>query len=421
MPAETTGLRPSTIDQRLAAAGLPPLPRRVWLEIDEEALASNLGVIRDLVGPAVTINAVVKADAYGHGLLPVARVFEKAGADRLCVASIDEALAVRGAGVNLPILILFPIPPAEAARAAQARFEVVAAEESSTLALLGAWSSQRASDAQLPVHLEVETGLGRGGLAPDAVAGLARRIVDPQQAQLAGLWTHLARSDNEAASAAQVAAFERATEAIRNAGLAVPKRHMSATGGVFGASAPIYDGVRVGLALYGLLPTDFPIAEQARAAAARLRPVMALKCRALRIERVAAGTAVSYGGLWVAQRESLIATLPVGYGDGLARAYSPGAQATVGGTKVSLVGSVAMDAVMADVTDVPRVSLEDEFILLGIQDGIGIVTSELARVRNTIPWEVVTSMAHRLPRVYHAGSVLLGLRTMAGESRASPT
>ena len=132
-----------------------------------------------------------------------------------------------------------------------------------------------------------------------------------------------------------------------------------------------------------------------------------------------AGTPVSYGGLWVSQRESRIATLPIGYGDGWLRAYAPLAGALVRGVRVPLVGSVAMDAVMADVTDVPGVGLDDEFVLIGAQNGAQIVTNELARVRNTIPWEIVASMAYRLPRVYHAGSVLKGLRTLAGEARSS--
>jgi alanine racemase len=138
----------------------------------------------------------------------------------------------------------------------------------------------------------------------------------------------------------------------------------------------------------------------------------------LRVETVAAGTRVGYGGTWIAPRESVIATLPVGYGDGWARAYSPGAQALVRGARVPLVGTVAMDAVMVDVTDIPGVGVNDEFVLIGRQGREFIGVAELARLRNTIPWEVVTSMSFRLPRVYHAASVLMGLRTLAGEMMA---
>jgi alanine racemase len=408
----------TSIEARLAAGGLPPLPRRVWAEIDEEALAGNVAAVRELIGPRVELNAVIKADAYGHGLIPVGRVFEQAGADRLCVASIDEATALRGAGIALPILILFQIPPGDAARAARERFEIVAADHATTLTSLDAWASNRSpDDGDLLVHLEVETGLTRGGFKPRDVAPVAQVIASTPGVRLAGLWSHLARSEDFAATEAQVARFEAASQALRDAGLSVPPRHLAATGGLFAGQVSHYEGVRIGLGLYGLTPDGFPVGQSARSAVGRLQPAMAVKCRALRVESFPAGTPVSYGGLWTTSRQSRIATLPIGYGDGWTRAYSPLAGALVRGQRVALVGSVAMDAVMADVTDVADVDTEDEFVLIGAQEGREIVTNELARVRTTIPWEVVTSMAYRLPRVYHAGPVLKGLRTLAGEAR----
>ncbi len=407
-----------SIDERLAAAGLPPLPRSVWAEIDEDALAGNLAAVRELIGPHIELNAVVKADAYGHGLVPVGRVFEQAGADRLCVAGIDEATALRNAGISVPILILFPIPAVDAAHAARARFEIVTADGPTTIATLDAWTSQRTdNDPELLIHLEVETGLARGGLQPDKVAALASRIASIPGARIAGLWSHLARSEDRAATEAQAEAFERATELVKAAGLPVPPRHLAATGGLFAGQIDLYDGVRVGLGLYGLMPDDFPVGAHQMSAVAKLKPAMSVKCRPLRVESFPAGTPVSYGGLWTTARPSRIATLPIGYGDGWTRAYSPLAGALVRGQRVPLVGSVAMDAVMADVTDVGDVGTEDEFVLIGAQAGSQIVTNELARVRTTIPWEIVTSMAYRLPRVYHRGPVLKGLRTLAGEAR----
>lgn len=406
-----------SIDERLAAAGLPPLPRRVWAEIDEDALAGNLAAVRELIGPHVELSAVVKADAYGHGLIPVGRVFEAAGADRLCVAGIDEATALRSAGIELPILILFPIPAADVARAARDRFEIVASDASTTAATLAAWREMVPPGVQLSVHLEVETGLARGGFKPDAVADTARQVNATPGVRLAGLWSHLARSEDPAATDAQVASFEAASDAVLDAGLELPPRHLSATGGLFAGRAPLYEGVRIGLGLYGLMPDEFPVGASQESAVAKLRPVMAVKCRPLRVETFKAGTPVSYGGLWTTARESRIATLPIGYGDGWVRAYSPLATALVRGVKVPLVGSIAMDAVMADVTEVGDVGLDDEMVLIGTQEGSEIVTNELARLRTTIPWEIVTSMSHRLPRVYHAGSVLKGLRTLSGEAR----
>jgi alanine racemase len=407
----------TSIDERLAAAGLPPLPRRVWAEIDEDALAGNLAAVRELIGPRVELSAVIKADAYGHGLVPAGRVFERAGADRLCVAGIDEATTLRSAGISLPIMILFPISAAEVARAAAERFEIVASDASTTAATLAAWRETRPSGAELTVHLEVETGLARGGFKPGAAADAARLITTAPGVRLGTLWSHLARSEDPAATDAQVDLFEAASNAIRDAGMELPPRHLSATGGLFAGRAPLYEGVRIGLGLYGLMPDGFPVGSGQKSAVAKLRPAMAVKCRPVRVEDFPKGTPVSYGGLWTTDRPSRIATLPIGYGDGWVRAYSPGATALVRGVKVRLVGSIAMDAVMADVTEVGDVGLDDEVVLIGAQEGSEIVTNELARVRTTIPWEIVTSMAYRLPRVYHAGPVLKGLRTLAGEAR----
>lgn len=400
-----------TVSERLVAAGLPPLPRNAWLEIDLNALSDNVAVFRELIGPNVTLSAVVKADAYGHGILQVARALGNAGVDRLCVASVDEAFALRSGGVETDILLLYPIPPELVDEAARQRLELT----------MGA---QEPTDGRAPVdrnasrvEIEVETGLARNGFKPEAVAATITRVRDtPTIAGPGALWTHLASPEDEAATAAQVAQFERAVELAREAGqLDGLTRHIAATGGLLTGRAPLYEGVRIGLGIYGLVPNDLPIPEHIKAFAQRLRPVMALKCTPLRVESFPAGTAVGYGGTWVAQRESIIATLPVGYGDGFARAYSPGAQVLVRGNRVPLIGTVAMDAVMADVTDVDGVNVHDEFVLIGDQGSESITANELARLGNTIPWEVVTSMSFRLPRVYHAGSVLMGLRTLAGE------
>lgn len=406
----------TSIDERLAAAGLPPLPRRVWAEIDEDALTNNVGVFRELVGPGVELSAVVKADAYGHGLLPVARVFTAAGVDRLCVASLDEALALRAAGIEADILVLFKIPPHGLADAARHSIHISVTDIGTVEAL-----ERPIEDGEDPVmtEVEVDTGLTRGGFKPEVLATVLRRVRKSARALgPVAVWTHIASPEDDVATQAQVGAFERAIELARAAGEFVGMTgHAAATGALLTGRVPIYDGVRVGLGLYGLTPLDLPMAPDRRASAEKLRPAMAIKCLPIRVEDVAKGTPVSYGGLWKADRPSRIATLPIGYGDGWARAYSPLAGALVRGVKVPLVGSIAMDAVMADVTDVGDVGLDDEFVLIGAQGGSEIVTNELARVRTTIPWEIVTSMAYRLPRVYHAGPVLKGLRTLAGEAR----
>ena len=404
------------IEERLARAGLPPLPRLAWLEIDTGALTENFRAVRGLVPPSTGVAAVVKSDGYGHGIEVTARTFAAAGADLLCVATLDEGVLLRAAGVEGRICVLFAVPPPQVAEAAEARLELVAGDADALQETLSFWRSRRAA-GELVLHLEIETGLERAGVDPSQAAACARSIVETPAVRLAGIWSHLASSHDPATSGHQVERFEAAVAGLERAGLRVPPRHLAATGGLF-AARPAYDLVRPGLALYGELPDRFPVAPPAAAAAAALRPAMALKARPLRLEEVPAGTAVGYGGLWRAERPSVVATLPVGYGDGWSRSYSPRASALVRGRRVPLVGSVAMDAIVADVTDVPGVSTADEFVLLGSQGDERITAGELARLRNTISWEVLSSMAWRLTRVYHAPAGPSGLRTLGGERLA---
>jgi alanine racemase len=408
----------------LRAAGLPALPRAAWLEVDTEALAANLRTVAELAGPGVGVAAVVKADGYGHGLEVAARTFAAAGAALLCVATLDEGLRLRQAGIAHPVAILFTIPPERVGEAVSAELELVAADLSHAQELLRRWAEQPDGQGrgELRLHLEIETGLARAGVPPGSAGGLARAIAQAPGAALVSVWSHLASSHDPAASAEQVARFETAVKGITEAGLPRPPRHIAASGALFGATAPAYEVVRPGISLYGELTEGFPVVAGAVDAMRRLRPALALKARPVRIERVSAGTGVGYGSLWRAPGDAIIATLPVGYGDGYARAYGQGseaegaAQVLLRGRRVPLVGSVAMDAVSVDVTEIPDVRADDEFVLLGAQGADHITAAELARLRTTIPYEVLASMATRLPRVYHASAGLLGLRTLEGET-----
>ena len=363
--------------------------------------------------------AVIKADGYGHGMEVVARTFAAAGAEMLCVASLDEAFRLRSVGIETPLLVLYSVPPESVVSAAAAGVELVAAEASVLRETLVAWRSSGppSGGPELRLHLEVETGLARAGFRPAAVVDAARAIAATPATRLAGLWTHLASSHDPVVSGAQALRFAAAEAALVAAGLPVPPRHRAASGALFAASAPFDEMVRPGLALYGELPEGFPVAPDRAAAAAALRPAMTLKARPLRVERLEPGETVGYAGLWTAGRPSMVASLPVGYGDGWVRGYA-GAEALVRGRRVPLVGSVAMDAVAADVTEVPGVGLDDEFVLLGRQGEAVITAADLARLRNTIAWEVLAAMAYRLPRVYHSAAGLSGHRTLAGEALA---
>jgi alanine racemase len=400
------------IERRLAAAGLPALPRTAWLEIDLEALGANLALLRELAGPGVPVRPVVKADAYGHGSVPVARALEAAGADGFCVAAFDEAMELREGGVQGPILVLYPVPVACVAESAARGIALAAGEAGWLREVVEAAAGTQG--APLALELEVETGLGRGGFDAAGLLDAARLVERSPGVTLAGLWTHFQAVEDAAITADQIARFESATAAVAAAGITLPPRHTAASAGLMDGDLAAYDSVRPGLSIYGLVPDELDSSAVPAAVMAGLRPVMALYARPVRVMDLPAGWGVSYGPTFRTARPSRIATLPLGYGDGWSRRLSNRAEALVRGARVPLVGNVAMDAVMADVTDVPGppVDTADEFVLLGASGEARITVTDLARERTTNSWEVVTTMARRLPRVYHAAARPSGLRTL---------
>jgi alanine racemase len=402
-------------------AGLPALPRTAWLEIDLGALVDNFGILGELAGPGVGIHPVVKANAYGHGAVEVARALEGAGAAGFCVAAADEALQLRAAGIRAPILVLYPVPPAIVPELAGRRVAVTAGDLELLRAVASTGGGTSASGGAVPltegrprlrIHLEVETGLGRGGFFGSDLGTAARIVADDPGLRLAGLWTHLQAPEDLPRTRAQLERFDAASALLRDAGHRLPARHVAASGGLLLGNAAALDGVRPGLSIYGLIPdelldTDVP-------GRSSLRPVLSLHARPVRVVDLPAGWGIGYGPTFVTSRPSRIATLPLGYGDGWPRSLSNRASALVRGHRAPIVGNVAMDAVMVDVTDVPGapVSVADEFVLLGRQGDDQIAAADLARARQTNSWEVVTSMAARLPRVYHAPSGAQGLQTL---------
>jgi alanine racemase len=396
------------------------MPRLAWLELDLDALAHNVATLRTL-GGGVPVHPVVKADAYGHGAVPIAHALASGGIDGLCVATMDEALQLRDAGIAVPIRVLYAIPPALAGEAVERDITVAAGDRGSLDELLTAARVGGASaDRPLRVELEVETGLGRGGVSPGEVAPIAEIIERSGVARLVGIWTHLQASDDEAITARQLERFEQASGRLTDAGLDTSggigsARHVAASGGLL-TGVPGYSGVRPGLSIYGIVPDELAGRAYRAPDAGGFRPVMSLHARPVRVIDLPPGHGVSYGPTFTTSRPSRIATLPLGYGDGYARAFANRAEALVRGHRVPLVGSITMDAVMADVTDVqgPPVGPDDEFVLLGTQGDERITVEDLAQLRTTNTWEVVTQMSGRLPRVYHAAAGEIGLRTLTG-------
>jgi alanine racemase len=369
--------------------------RGAWLEIDLGAIRHNIALIRSVVGDAA-VAQVVKAEAYGHGMVPVSRAIEPV-VEALCVATLDEAIALRP-HVATRIIMLYPVPHPAVPEALAIEVELPVMSAADFEAIAAAVPEGR---APVRIHLGVETGMGRGGLQPENVVAVAAAAQADPRFELAGLWSHLHSPEDPPTSDGQLLRFDIATTALREARLPVPPRHAAASGGIFTGDEPALDFVRPGVASYGVLDESLPIAPDARSAASSLRPAMSLKARPIAFSRVPAGGTVGYGGTWTAARPSRIAVLPVGYGDGYLRSSQPGAEVLVRGRRLPLVGRVSMDAVTVDVTDLPGLDYSEEFVLLGTQGSETISAGELARRRNTIPWEVLTSMAGRLARVYH--------------------
>ena len=434
--AGAAGTRLLATRQPLIAAGpggaLPPLPKSAWLEIDLDALLANVRLMRDLLPDGVRVEPVIKADAYGHGAVAVARALIADGIKSVGVATYDEALELRQAGIDVPIVILFPIPAELAPNALAHCMSITVGDQlllSRTLAALDAAPGPAAggvpagaSDRRLAIHLEVETGLGRGGAHPEDVAGIAAQIEANPRARLAGLWSHLQAADSAPITSRQDARFAAAAGLLEDAGVSLPARHLAASGGVLAATAGTYDVVRVGLAQYGIVPDGLTVSAAHSAAAAQLKPVMALRARPVRVAWLEAGAGVSYGPTFTTTRRSCIATLPLGYADGFPRSLSNKAQALVRGMRVPQVGTVAMDAIMVDVTDVPgpAVTIDDQFTLIGEQAGERIGAVEVAQWCNTISYEVVTAMSGRLPRVYYAAAEAVAMRAVACDASQGP-
>ena len=347
------------------------------------------------------------------------------------MATFDEGLELRQAGISVPILVLFPIPPELVPDAMRLCLSVTAGDQTlleRTLGILdGLTDADVPADRELPVHLEVETGLGRGGLHSTDVPAAAAAIEASPRARLAGLWSHLQAAGDPDRTADQAARLGVASGLLEEVGMTMPDRHLAASGGMLAATAPGYDVVRIGLAMYGIVPDGLTVDERHAGAVAGLRPVLSLHARPVRVTELAAGTGVSYGPTFVTSRPSRIATLPLGYADGWPRSLSNRAQVLVRGRRVPAVGTVAMDAVMIDVTDVPGapVTVDDEFTLIGSQGEETIDATEVARWGNTISYEIVTAMSGRLPRVYYAAARAVQMRAVAcdlgrGGGEASP-
>lgn len=369
-------------------------PHRAWIEIDHDALRANLATVRRLA-PGKAVIAVVKANAYGHGAVEVARTLVAEGVEQLAVATVGEAAELRMAGIAAPMHLLWGIGPAEAATVVELDIEPTVYDRRAIEVLEAAAA---AAGRRIGVHLKVDTGLGRQGAAPEDAGDLASIIAGSRHLSLAGTMTHLAvPGEDEAATDVQLLRMARVLDGLRSAAVDPGVVHVSASGGILAGHAPFADAVRPGLLLYGLLPGWAADRDPG------VRAVLSLHAMPLRIFDLPAGEGIGYGLRYRPSRATRIATLPIGYGDGWPRAHANNGSVLVQGRRAPIVGAVSMDGLTVDIGDIGGITYGDQFVLIGGQGESRITADEVAAERRTINYEVTTALRGRLPRL-HRGS-----------------
>ncbi|HEV8580732.1 MAG TPA: alanine racemase [Thermoanaerobaculia bacterium] len=373
--------------------------RPAWVDVDLAALEHNLARLRERLATSGTRTmAVVKADAYGHGAVGVSRVLEAAGVDWLGVALLEEGAEIRRAGVEVPILVLGTARPSKIALYARYRLTPTV----SSLAELALWRDWMAGHSEpQPVHLKVDTGMGRLGVAVEEVAQALEVLRTHPRLRLAGLLSHFGDADDLASprNPAQEARFAAVLALLTGEERERTLIHMANSAAALHRPASRFALARLGIAIYGLDPAERPDRPLPPTARTDLRPVMSVKARIVQLREVPAGTPVSYGGRTVTRRRSRIAVVPVGYADGYAWRLTGKAEALVRGRRVPVAGSVTMDMTLLDVTDAGAEQGE-EVVLLGRQGDEEITATELAAHAGTISWEILCHLGLRLPRRY---------------------
>ncbi len=357
---------------------------RIWAEIRLDAMRHNLGIVRSHLDPATRILAVVKADAYGHGAVPVARCALQAGCTMLGVGDSTEALELRESGIAQPVLILGAIVEEEIPRVLEHDIGVTV-HSPDLLSRLQTEARRRGK--LLRVHLKIDTGMGRLGVSPRSAVSLARKILSYPNLDLEGVCTHFATRE-AAFSRRQLALFRGALARLADAGVRPPWVHAANSVGLFQLPESHFNLVRPGIALYGMDPGEL--------AEFDLRPMFSLYTRTAFLKWVPAGTGIGYNRTFVTTRRTRIATCPVGYNDGYPHLLSNRGHAVLRGRRVPVVGTVTMDYIMLDVTDVPGASIGDVVTLMGDE----IRVEELAGQIRTIPYALPCGMGKRVRRIY---------------------
>lgn len=344
---------------------------------------------------SVPVWCVLKADGYGHGAKACARTLERAGAKGLCVALLEEGIELRGAGISVPVLVM-------GGYYGRSYSDLLAHElvpvicDAGQLEELGAEARYRGRSG-VGIHLKLDTGMSRLGMVPSEAGAIARALGRFPELVVEGLMTHFACAGDDPGSVReQLVRFEQMCVALQHEGISARVRHAANTAAVLDMPETHLDCVRPGIALFGVDPL--------RSESREFKPVMRVLSTVVALRDLAPGQSVGYGATWRAERPTRLATLPIGYADGLTRNSSNRRDVLVHGRRVPVVGTVSMDMTTIDVTEVPGVAIGDEVVVMGAQRGRAgedeITASEIAMVQGTIPWEVLTQVSRRVPRFY---------------------
>jgi alanine racemase len=361
-------------------------------EIDLNALRYNLHAIKRHIPSATKVLGLVKANAYGHGLVEIARALEREGIDYLGVGFLEEGIALREAGVILPILVLGGVVGSQIKDFLQHRLEITV----SSLEIARRINDEAGGGVKARVHLKIDTGMERIGVRAERALPFIEQVIQLPNVEITGLYSHLATADEEDKTFAreQLSRFTAVLDELRRKGIALPLTHLANSGAVLDLPECSFDMVRPGIMLYGI----YPSAKGSRSLT--LRPVLSLKSNVVYVKEVDAGVAISYGRTYRTKRKTRIATIPIGYGDGYSRRLSNLAQVIIRGVRRPVVGTICMDQLMVDLGPQTDVHVGDEVVLIGSSGTETVTAWEIAEQLGTIPYELFTSITARVPRLY---------------------
>jgi len=369
------------------------MSRPTTAEIDLSALEHNLNLVREMAGDKVKLLCVVKAHAYGHGIKEVAKKLFSCGIDYFGVATVDEANTLRNyLGVGVSILVLGSIFKEETDEVLRNDLTQTIADKDVAIALS---QSAKKFNKTARAHIKVDTGMGRIGIWHENAIDFIKWVKGLGNIEIEGIWTHLSSADDDIDfTNEQIYIFRELIKELEGQGINVSLKHVANSMAVIGFSGAHLNLVRPGLILYGLYP------KSGLRDKVNFKPVMTIKTKIVFLKEVPAGRFISYGKRFTTHRLTKIATLPIGYGDGYPRALSNKASVLIRGERAPVVGTICMDQIMVDVGHITDVKVGDEVVLLGKQGNEQISAEELAELSDTIPYEIVCSIAPRVPRIY---------------------